>query len=1334
MGIMLGLRFIGAPRIFNSVVLYQLRPILGKNADLGSIDIRLGGIVLKDLDYTDGDAGVEVQINSVRINWNLFNSIIYGLRPLLMIDEILIDDWKVQYAHSPDSTAVSANILELIPWDINKRIPSIKKITLKDGVVETGYLSISRINCWLDLNDPDTLFFDFGAAAMSDSANLRLNGVVKPDHKNISATAELRHAALSRLKSPRNDFSFHRGFLGLQTSITVEDTVFALSGSIKLEDCEFEYGDMVELKETGLDIVLYKDSLEITGQGTLDEWPFFLAGSIAGYTKPDLKLTFEVKELDFAELTEKLGIDSDVSGRGRLAGEITGAVSSPVFDVRLTAPAVKYKGVKIDNILLSADYHQDRIGLRSLDCNILNGELQVEGTVEALNLKPQMNLSAVYSGKPGLAEISEQLARAPIDFIELSAQVIGPLDRPEIYASYSLIPAYEINDLKGDIQFKNRHLRIGEFSGAGEDLNLEIRFDESNPLFSLSGQNIQKLFPDGLLPEFIDDPDFRVDVFAGGSEDKFDVFLGVRRSDFTVNFNTEIQRDDSIRIEGDYTVYLQDSIEAGGEIELSLADSVLTIANLTAGADLYVTGKIDIKNRTIRNLSLKAEEWGVDTLLLYLGVNDWEQYQGLLRLEVAIEGSFAAPDIEYSAYVSEGRIFKTEGYWTSIAGEFKANRLKLTGLDFGNRGSLLFSGRGHYDAKNDEIDFRASLDRVDFGLLFDSFFRNKGKFSGLGNYTIQAAGSLHDPLVEAGFRVETGRLFGVDFDQFTGGFKFDGSAGDKGTVEIPAAKMVKNGKYDISASGVVPLNGETMNLNFAADGNLLAVLSGLTGTIYDASSEGKVDIAVKGTIKNPDIERADISLKNGSMKLTSVVNEIEKINLNAGLDQDFINIGNLSGVIDGVQFTLKNRGEVMTADGPLEPWIIGSTGLSLGIMTLETGKEGLKLSIPGIIADGETANLSAVGLLPGELPYIAGPEAHPVIRAKLIMRDGVIDYPRPKKIRNPRKKKSIITRLLEKADWDMEIISDRGNSYVRDMSGLAGGQIMKDISGLFSRMDVDLDVERRLEGLKLDGSIKGDSTFSITGGFISTRGTVNVLDLDFQVQEFKIEFDPAENIPWVEGYAANTERSADGTEQTITLRAANIDPVTGEKVYRAKWGDFTFILENDEGDSQEMILGVLGYSPETLTDKAASVPLKAVDNAVFGQWLGRLERELKHVFGIDYVNIDPALAQNLLTDQLTDPAAADTSGIDWRTRYLRHSKFTVGKYLTDDLFFTYSGTFESGESVVDQRERIGMIHTWNLEFRLPASGANLLMIMGYEYDNLDAKTDSRVSIRYTFNF
>jgi hypothetical protein len=119
---------------------------------------------------------------------------------------------------------------------------------------------------------------------------------------------------------------------------------------------------------------------------------------------------------------------------------------------------------------------------------------------------------------------------------------------------------------------------------------------------------------------------------------------------------------------------------------------------------------------------------------------------------------------------------------------------------------------------------------------------------------------------------------------------------------------------------------------------------------------------------------------------------------------------------------------------------------------------------------------------------------------------------------------------------------------------------------------------------------------------------------------------------------------------------------------------------------------------------------------------------------VDYFQIDPALAQNLLEQNLLAVSPNDTGAVDWRTRYLRRSRFTIGKYITDDLFLTYAGKFESGESPYDRRQRLGMIHNWNLEYRLPTRGANLLMIMGLEYDSLERKTDRKISISYRFYF
>jgi hypothetical protein len=468
------------------------------------------------------------------------------------------------------------------------------------------------------------------------------------------------------------------------------------------------------------------------------------------------------------------------------------------------------------------------------------------------------------------------------------------------------------------------------------------------------------------------------------------------------------------------------------------------------------------------------------------------------------------------------------------------------------------------------------------------------------------------------------------------------------------------------------------------------------------------------------------------LALRAVVDKIENLKLRATLDSNFIHIHRLSGEIDGVPFEITTIPEVTTTDGPLQPWIIGDTGLSLGIFTAETADEGLKINLPGIVKAGETVDLTVLGESEGEKAYVAGPESHPLVRAKLLMKDGVLDCPSFTKSA-PGSKPSVISHFFDKVNWDLEIIPDRGVTYNRDMSGLVKTAVWKEISGLFSRAVIDLEIDRQSEGLKIRGSL-GDTTFTITGRLTSSGGAIEVLDMDFKVQNLSAEFAPGEIRPVVEGFATTTQRDSLGREQTITLRVAEVDPITGQKNYRPLWGNFTFSLENEFGDSPEQVLSQLGYSLETLDQMVYEMPVKVADKAVFGLWMGKLEREIKNVLGVDYINIDPAVAQNLLEEQLLTPASADSTQVDWRTRYLRRSRFVVGKYITNDLFFSYSGRFESGESNLDQRYRLGMIHAWNLEYRLPTKGANLLMVFSYEYDNLELKSDKKFSIRYDFDF
>ncbi|NQS97878.1 MAG: translocation/assembly module TamB domain-containing protein [candidate division Zixibacteria bacterium] len=1329
-----GLRFIGVQRVVNNLMLLQLRPVLGENATLESVDIQLGCIVLNNLHYADASHGIAVDIGSVRFNLKLINIIIYGLSPLNLVDEIQLENWSVSITEGVDEDSTELTLSESgrTPWKLPSELVSVKKINITEGTIRYNEFSLERFYGWFDLGDPDSIQYNFSASLCGDTVNLWLKGEIFTRDERISADLTLNEISIPSPFKPLTELEIQEGKVKAAVQADLNENRISLYGEVLFDSLNVVYEDTLNFRSGVVRVGLNGDTLDVDGSGFVFDTPISFNGEAVGFSKPWFDLTLASEQLDLKKLFGRVKPPIKAEGMVSLQLKVRGELSSPELSFSAASRHLVIDEAVLENVSAEGEFSEGEIRLNTAECHAFGGAFNGGGTLSLADNGLILDINAHYRGKPSLEDIFPQAGKISVDSLEFTAEIRGDAANPSINGLYSVYPTDIVNFLSGKLEYQDRQVHIVEASGCDDSLQLEVDWSGETPRFSATGINLHRLLAvqEKLHPVF-SDSSFSLLMEAAGSFNDFILTIDAITNGAELSLGAKVEMNEVVKFIGDYAFTLEDTLESKGDIAFRIKNDTLILDNFTVSDDFYAWGELDLKERRIIKFQGKGEEFALDTLLLFLGMEDWRSFRGDLKFDISLAGDVSAPDAEFSGYLTQGNFHGIGGYWSSIAAELKKGMIRLVGLDFGNMEQVLLSGRGYLDLESGELDFRASLDDVNPDLLVNGFTGKKGVVTGKAGYTIQAVGTLEDPRVEVGIRVEDGSVFKIPFDQFAGGVILEKGSGSLLGADIPELRLIKNGSYDIGLKGYMPLTGGEMDIELKAEGRLLSILPNLTGQFTAGDGMSKVEVQVGGTLNSPRVNEAAASLRNGVLEMKSVVDRIDRLNLETALEGDFIHIADLSGEINGVPFVITTIPEVYTVDGLLEPWVMGSTGLSLGIITLETGREGLKIEMPNFVEPGETANLSAVGKYPEEVAYIAGPEKHPVVRAKLIVRDGVLSYPPPMK--KTKGKKSVITKLLEKIDWDLELIPDRGNTYIRDMSGIASGLILKDISGLFSRVMVDLDVERRVEGLKLDG-VLNDDTFNMSGRLVSSRGTVNLLDMDFQVQEFIVEFDPSEKVPLVEGYATTTVRDSLGRDIIITLRVAHVDPVTSEKTYVCRWGDFTFVFEDDLGNSQEQILGLMGYTPETIGDRMTGVPLKAVDQAFFGAWLTKLEREIKNVLGMDYVNIDPAVAQNLLEERLLTSAEMDTADIDWRAKYLRRTRFTIGKYLTDDLFFIYTGRFGSGESPFDHRRRLGMIHSWNLEYRLPAKGANLLMVVGYEYDNLENKTDRRVSIKYTFNF
>jgi hypothetical protein len=274
-----------------------------------------------------------------------------------------------------------------------------------------------------------------------------------------------------------------------------------------------------------------------------------------------------------------------------------------------------------------------------------------------------------------------------------------------------------------------------------------------------------------------------------------------------------------------------------------------------------------------------------------------------------------------------------------------------------------------------------------------------------------------------------------------------------------------------------------------------------------------------------------------------------------------------------------------------------------------------------------------------------------------------------------------------------------------------------------------------------------EGTLRVVGHAQADRGDVSYLDRRFQVVKLELDFEGHEessgegydNRPHVAGQFKTTvysESTGVATDIFITLYA--IDPETGERTLRGKWGDYKLELSSSDpsDDTQEKVLAKLGYTGD-YGEKALQflqVTLgPKLENHFIRPVLEPVERTIKRALGIDVVRFQPGLARNLLVQDRRPPGATESLS---RQFLFPRSSLLVGEYVTDSCFLSYLGKFQTRtDEFLD--DRLGIIHRFGLEFRLRGS-----TVLDFEYDyerdltegDKKVRTSSDKKVRITHNF
>jgi hypothetical protein len=734
--------------------------------------------------------------------------------------------------------------------------------------------------------------------------------------------------------------------------------------------------------------------------------------------------------------------------------------------------------------------------------------------------------------------------------------------------------------------------------------------------------------------------------------------------------------------------------------------------------------------------TLDLEKFEINKLLTDTTLSGYGEIDG----KIEVNGSLDDPKL-IAKLKGDRFIINEMGYYSfDVDLQSDTTQFLIDTINVALNNLAILSGSVNVDYKTKWVEAIAEGKEIDTEYILKSVDKNSNFLSGTGNYDIQIRGPLKSPEIFGGLKITNGVIEKIPFDEITIGIKDSLASGSdfleykNHNLNINQFVALKGGQYHLEGFGNLPLydDGE-IDLNVKFDGDLLWLIPKWDDFFIDGASFTSINVRVSGTPNRPKLSYGHARIDRGELWLNDVARHIENINGEIIVDNnsDFILLSNISAEVDGQKLYISNERAVETSDGvTLEPWYFKDLNLNFGILTLQTSKQGVELTIPSLMVDGESGSLHLTGKTENEKFYLAGPVGDPYAWGEITLADSRITFPFPPGDSEP----SNAVKFLRNIYWDIQVKAGKDLEYVRQIPGFLG------------EVNTELNVDPSSEGLIFKGVIE-DETFYPEGKLISSRGRIDYLDLNFRVDNFGFVFNKG-NEPEVYGRAWTSVRDSVGAAtKTIYLELYAVDEATGLETRRARWEDFRFRLISADptiGESQEQVLAYLGYSVGNVEEKAKKVGGAVTDNYLIRPLLRPIERGIEKYLGIDFVRFNARIAENLLSAGTQNGSQnnlynqySNTSNMPYAW-LIQSSEFTVGKYLTQNLYLTYTGQIVA--LAHEQQSEFSLNHSLGLEYRFLK---NLLFEFEYDremlqlyqiYNDKSYQEDFKVRFRYSFSF
>ncbi len=1324
--------------------------------DLQKINIGLGKFEISEVSFKSSDKRLEVFVDEMILEFNIIEYLksptnfkkslreIYFIKPQLIIHE--------KASGQKNLSGFESQSLKSLISELN----FYKNLGIAEGQIKyqdktgTEYIFAQHLNGWLSHHDLDNILLNVeGSSFTSDTENFKLEAEINNSSSSFLSNIAVFNYNFSDpslellIESIKLD-GLANGSLAIKGNFEKLDSL-NINGKMIISDLNIDYQEEyfsdidfvlnVENNSISLDEGRFKyhDSQITLNVFMPDLYTPEITGNINSFNFPIAALEKIIPTAIFNGSKLNYSLDFEINANNYFA---VGSVNSDNFSLYKgrfrkfeTSVKISNEEIKFTDMLVSND-NLKVIGFanysnKSNDWKInLNGDYYSQEHILFDNLSNAdhaFDVDLTYNTKSNISHGKWNYLISGSDTI-LSAQGLVSGDSKAITAS----------SLSTNFDAFNSKIKIADYLSNPNIVLMEI---SNFPFHVFSTDKIFKNIYDFvntrvLLSGVMNDLNGSLEFYEKTSNEPL-IILNTRVKDIVkenkiVSGNIKI-----LNMEGSFGANINSTLLAShfyfddglkGELIIDLSKE-----------DEEVNGSINIEN-------LKIQQALVNTLV----ENDY-RYQGEISGDVNISGSIEKPIVKGKLRGAKFVLNEIGYFQPQAVISLEKTSLKVDSIAIYHNNLPVVEGRFSWTLSTDQIDGVLKGSALDIETYLNTFKMNEGLITGTAAYVTQISGTSKQPLLETSFDLSDGELDQIKYDKLQ--VKLVDQIIDNRSlldsnnhnIYLKNLNISRQGHFHLKSEGSIPLNSND-NIDFSVnfDGDILNLIPRWEPYFRDGASLADISLKLKGTKENPKLAAAEIRIDRGELWLESVAEHIENISGTILLKEGDNKIDiDLIAFVGEDYLKINTVRNITTAEGrELESWFFKGLDLDFGILAMQTSGQGVELNIPGLMLPSESGKIHLAGKVDQEIFYFAGPIKHPVAYGLVTLNNANITYPFISENKAD-DKRSTTVEFLSNIEWDATLKSGEDVLYARN------------IPAYFDNVFTEVTVDEKSPGLDFSGIIdKG--TFKPVGSLISSRGRLEYLDLNFKVDRFTVDFFQNKDYPDVSGKAWTSIRDSVGAvPKTIYLQLYAIDEETGQIKQFGNWNEFKFRLVSADptiGETQEQVLAYLGYSVENIKEKATNVGGALTDKYLIRPFLRPVEKILEKSLGVDLVRFNSKIAKNLFyssilksdQSQKVNPFSNPFSN-DVRYLYLMSSsEVTVGKYLNENIYLTYTGqlvsVYDDVETGYDMNHSLGVEYRFYKNILLEFEWDRELMRL-YDYANQRQYLDDfKIRFRHSFSF